>query len=287
MDSIGVIGLGRMGSAIAMRLAAQGRSVTCWTRSGRGGAGLTMAPDLAALVAGSDFLVLSLFDDAAVAEVLEALLACDLSGRLILDTSTIAPATLHHAAPRIAAAGADLVDAPISGGPELVASGRCGIFIGGAAPAAERAQAALSPLSERIFHVGPLGAGLVMKSINNAMMQSYFAGLSEQMRVAQQAGLPLATVLAILSGGPAGTPMLQDRLPRILGEDDSVGFPVQGAAKDNAVFRRIARDLGVKTPTLEAARIMIDDALAAGLADADVAAMIALAYGDSPAGPDA
>lgn len=280
MDRIGVIGLGRMGSAIAARLAAQAVPVTGWTRSGRAVADLPMAPDLLSLVARADVLVLSLFDDAAVAETLAALSVFDLSGKLIVETSTIAPATINAFADRVAVAGAQLVDAPISGGPEMVASGACGIFIGGDQAAASRAMAACSPLSGRMFHVGPLGMGLVMKTINNAMMQSYFAALAEQMAVAARAGLPLETALTILSGGPAGAPVLKDRLPRVLGHDASVGFPIHGAAKDNAVFRRVAADFGVATPTLEAARAMIDQAIAAGLAEADVAAMIAFAYAD-------
>ncbi|MEY3004851.1 MAG: hypothetical protein RLZZ491_2027 [Pseudomonadota bacterium] len=281
MDRIGVIGLGRMGRAIAARLAASGRPVVGWTRSGRSVPGLAIAPDLAHLVAQADVLVLSLFDDAAVAEMLAALTGGPLDGRLIVETSTITPATLTGFADPIAQLGADLVDAPISGGPDMVLAGTCGLFLGGAHAAVARAQAVLAPLSGRIFHVGPLGSGLVMKSINNAMMQSYFAALAEQVAVARQAGLPLDTVLSILAGGPAGAPVLKDRLARMLGQDHSVGFPIAGVAKDNAVFRRIAADFGVETPTLLAARAQIAAAMAAGWGDADVAALIARAYGDA------
>lgn len=280
MDRIGVVGLGRMGSAIARRLASHAVPVTTWTRSGRSVPEIAAAPDLFALATRADVVVLSLFDDAAVTCVLGGLLDTPLAGKLLIDTSTIAPKTLTGFAEWVTAAGADLVDAPISGGPELVADGRCGIFIGGHHRAAQRAQSALAPLSDRIFHVGPLGAGLVMKTINNAMLQSYFAALAEQMRIARRAGLPLETALKILSGGPAGAPVLTDRLPRILGHDGSVGFPIEGVAKDNAVFRRVAADAAVPTPTLDAAAALIDKALAQGLGKADVAALIAMAYGD-------
>ncbi|WP_439138536.1 NAD(P)-dependent oxidoreductase [Roseicyclus sp.] len=281
MDRIGVVGLGRMGSAIATRFADQGVAVTGWTRSGRSVDDVESVPDLFSLVARADIIVLSLFDDAAVGETLAALLACPLAGKLVIDTSTIVPGTLLRYAAEIEAAGAHLSDAPISGGPEMVASGSCGIFIGGCHAAVERAQAALAPLSGRIFHVGPLGTGLVMKSINNAMLQSYFAGLAEQMRVARQAGLSLEMALTILSGGPAGAPALADRMPRILGHDGSVGFPIRGAAKDNAVFRRVAAEAGVATPTLDAASAMIAAAIDAGLAEADIGALIAMAYADA------
>ena len=280
MDRIGVIGLGRMGAAMAERFAGQGVPVTGWTRSGRAVAGVPLAPDMAALVATSDVLILSLYDDAAVADTLDALLTMDIAGKLIADTSTVVPGILKSRADSFAAAGAMVVDAPVSGGPEMVAAGSCGFFIGGAADAAARAQAALSSLTARIFHVGPLGTGLVMKVVNNALMQSYTAGLVEQLQVAARAGLPLETALTILCGGPAGLPMVRDRVPRILGQDDSVGFPISGVAKDNAVFRRVAAEAGVAAPTLDAFAALLEEAMDEGLAGADIAALMRRGYRD-------
>jgi len=275
-----VIGLGRMGAAIARRFTAQGAPVTGWTRSGRSVAGVPSARDLAALVAASDVLVTSLYDDAAVAEVLDALLDCDLAGKLVVETSTVVPGVVQARADRVTVAGAAIVDAPISGGPDLVAVGQCGIFIGGQDADAARAEAALAPLSARIFHVGPLGAGLVMKTINNAMIQVYIAGLAEQLRLAGRAGLPLKTALTILGGGPAGMSAMRDRIPKMLGEDDTVGFPVSGLLKDHAVFRRVAGEAGVETPALAAAEPLFLDAIEAGLAEVDGAAILARAYRD-------
>jgi 3-hydroxyisobutyrate dehydrogenase-like beta-hydroxyacid dehydrogenase len=281
MDRIGVIGLGRMGSAMAARFAQTGRPVTGWTRSGRTVEGVAQSADLTALVSASDVLILSLFDDAAVAEMLDAVQILDLSGKLIVETSTVVPAIVKARAKAVAAAGGAIVDALISGGPDLVAAGQCGIFIGGEEDAATRAQAALSPLSQRIFHVGPLGAGMAMKTINNGLMQSYVAGLAEQIRVAKRAGLPIETALTILCGGPAALPMVCDRLPKILGQDDTVGFTVSGFGKDNAVFQRVAAEFGVDTPTLKAAEAMIREGVATGLSEADPAALIAQAYRDA------
>ena len=281
MDRIGIIGLGRMGAAMALRYAGQSVPVTGWTRSARAVDGVPYAPDLAGLVAASDVLILSLFDDAAVAETLDRLVGHDLAGKLVIDTSTVAPSVMKSRAGRFAALGAALADAPISGGPELVAAGACGIFIGTDTDTVARAQQALTPLSNRIFHVGELGTGLAMKTVNNALLQTYFAGLAEQMRVAKRAGLDLQTALTILCGGPAGVPMVRDRVPKILGQDPTVGFTVAGIAKDNAVFQRVASELGVDTPTLRAAQAMIADGMATGLADADPAALIAQAYHDA------
>ncbi|MBF9059204.1 NAD-binding protein [Rhodobacterales bacterium HKCCSP123] len=281
MDRIGVIGLGRMGAAMASRFAAQGVPVTGWTRSGRGVDGVATAPDLASLVAASDVLVTSLYDDAAVAETLDALLGTVLAGKLIVETSTVVPGVVKARAERIAAAGACVVDAPVSGGPELVAAGQCGIFLGGNDDEAARALRALAVLTDRIFHVGPLGTGMVMKTINNSMLQTYVAGLVEQLRVAKRAGLPLETALEILCGGPAGIPMIRDRLPKILGDDPTTGFTIAGILKDNDVFQRVAAEVGVEAPTLAAAEAEERAAIAKGLADADPAVLIARAYHDA------
>ncbi len=278
MERIGVIGLGRMGSAIAMRMKEQGHTVTAWTRSGRAVEGVATAPDIATLVARSDILILSLLDDTAVAAVLDACLACDLSGKLIIETSTVVPTILQERSARIEAKGASAVDAPISGGPELVMAGACGVFIGGKDTAATRATATLSAISGRVFHVGPLGTGLVMKTINNGMLQCYFSGLDDMMPLAKRAGIPLETAIRILSGGPAGLPMIADRIPKIIGQDTTVGFTISAAHKDNDVFQRVVQAYGLASPVLAEAAERQKVALAEGRGEEDPAALVSAAY---------
>ena len=275
-ERVGIAGLGRMGAAVGQRLAAEGYSISGWTRSGRRVEGIAPAATLADLVAGSDTLILSLYDDAAVAEVLDALAGMDLGGRLIADTSTVAPDLLRGRAEALEARGALAVDAPISGGPELVLAGRCGIFLGGTEAAAARARAVLEDVTPRLFHVGPPGAGLAMKVVNNAMLQAYFAGLAEMLPLAREAGIPFETALRIVAGGPAGMPMLADRLPRALGEDDSVGFSLADVLKDNAVFRAALAAHDLPSPLLDRFADLAGDA--PHIADKDVAAFIPHAY---------
>jgi 3-hydroxyisobutyrate dehydrogenase-like beta-hydroxyacid dehydrogenase len=278
MQQVGVIGLGRMGSAIAQRLQSQGKAVTSWTRSGRAAEGVPIAPKLTTVVAQSDILILSLYDDAAVTDVLEQMLALDLNGKLIIDTSTVLPTVLTDRIDRITALGANAVDAPISGGPEMVAAGSCGIFIGGDDHAAQMARDVLTTLSDRIFHVGPLGAGLVMKTINNAMLQCYMQGLEELLPLAKRAGLPLETAITILSGGPAGMPMVRDRIPKILGTDETVGFPLTAILKDNGIFQDVLAAYDLQSPLLRMSRTHQETAIAEGLGDADPAQLIAAFY---------
>jgi 3-hydroxyisobutyrate dehydrogenase len=278
MERIGVIGLGRMGSAMARRLMGAGVYVTGWTRSGRGVDGVASAQSLAELVAGSDVLILSLFDDAAVAEVLDAILACDIEGRLILETSTVVPQILIDRAEAFAAKGARVADAPIQGGPEMVEAGTCGVFVGGDVEVLERAGPVLERITPRVVHMGPLGAGMVMKTINNGLIQSYIAGLQDMLRLAKRAGIPLRDALDVVNAGPVGTNVIRDRMPKILGEDTSVGFPPRGMLKDNDVFRRVVEGYGLSSPSLDHAAAGLREAIDAGDGDADGAVMIASAY---------
>jgi 3-hydroxyisobutyrate dehydrogenase len=278
MERIGVIGLGRMGSAMARKLVAEGAPVTGWTRSGRAVEGIAQASSLTELVAASDVLILSLFDDAAVAEMLDALLAEDVAGRLILETSTVVPQILIDRAGAFAAKGAGVADAPVSGGPEMVAAGTCGFFVGAEPAVAERATAVLGRITPRVLHMGPLGVGMAMKAINNSMLQIYIAGICEMLPVAKRAGIPLEDVLGVLNDGPAGVPFLRDRMPRITGADRSVGFTLNGIQRDNEVFRRVAESYGFPSATLEIAGKGHARAIEQGLGDLDPAAAIASAY---------
>jgi 3-hydroxyisobutyrate dehydrogenase-like beta-hydroxyacid dehydrogenase len=117
-----------------------------------------------------------------------------------------------------------------------------------------------------------------MKTINNAMLQVYFSGLDELLPLAKHAGIPFEKVISILLTGPAGIPMLKDRLPKILGEDDTVGFTVAAAHKDNTVFQSVAKAAARETPILKIAGTRQASAIKAGLAENDPAALVRFAY---------
>lgn len=278
MEQIGIIGLGLMGSAMAQRMTSEGKAVLGWTRSGRPVEGVETTGDLKSLVANSDTLILSLFGDDAVAEVLDRILTFDLNGKQLIETSTVMPDILKNRIQQISDSGASAVDAPISGGPDMVLAGKCGIFVGGSDEAVARAVESLATISGRIIHVGPLGTGLIMKVINNGMIQTYFAGLSDLMPLAQRAGLPLETALRILCGGPAGMPLVTNRIPKVLGEDKEVGFALNTAFKDNDVCLRVLDSFGLDSPALNCFDLLKDNVVEAGLLESDPAALINLAY---------
>ena len=280
-ERIGVIGLGRMGRALAARLAGQGAPVAGWTRSGLSAAdadalGIVAAADLPGLVAVSDVLLLSLFDDAAVREMLARLARLDLAGRLIVETSTVSPAVVREAAPAIEAAGGRLIDAPISGGPEMVAAGTIGLFLGGAPEDVARLDPLARLLSDRVLPVGALGAGHAAKIVNNVALGGMWQTTLEALRLGQRLGLERDTMLGVLERSPGTGPALRDRLPKIRGEDMTVGFSVAGILKDQDLFLAVAEAAGEPLPALAAARENFRAVAAAGHGEEDLARMIAL-----------
>ncbi len=279
---IGILGLGRMGQAMAARLAGQGFRVAGWSRSGATPAAralhITVCPDIPAVAAAADILILSLSDDAAVIGVVRDLARGDLAGKLIVDTSTIGPDALRGLADTIRAAGAAALDAPISGGPDMVAAGKAGFYIGGAAGDVARFTPVAQALSDRIHHVGPLGAGAAAKIVNNMMLMGFWQTLKEALAIGKRAGLDLDTMLKVLGTSPAASGAFQHRLPVLRGESDAVGFSVAGVVKDGRMFSRVAETLRVEIPAIAAAIASFRAYDAAGHGGEDLARMVRAAY---------
>lgn len=277
-ERIGVAGLGRMGHAMAVRLADEGFDVVGWTRSGAEKSGVSQVRSLEALVAGADILILSLFDQQAVEDVLGALTACDLSGKLIVETSTVSPTVIRDAEAAVHAAGARAIDSPISGGPGMIATGQAGLYVGGTDADVARFQPVAETLASRVIHVGALGDGAAAKIINNQLLCGFWEGLCESVAVGKGLGLSFGTIIDILSKSPGATPAMQGRLGVILGADDSVGFPVSGGAKDIGVIRDVAGALGVPTPAADAAHARFLDSIEAGSGEQDLASVVPRAF---------
>lgn len=284
---IGIIGLGRMGRAMATRLSSSGFPVIGWSRSGVAEdlrETVPAAADVPSLTETSDIIILALLDDAAVHAVATTLETLDLSGRLIVDTSTVSPLTLARHRPMIEQKNGRLLDAPISGGPETLLAGKAGFYIGGSEEDYRRFLPVAEVLSDRIHHVGSLGHGAASKLINNMMLTGLWESLKEALQLGARAGLSRDKMIEILSGSPAASPAMKGRLAVVLGETDDVGFPVSGVIKDVSVVRDYATHLGVAIPAMDAALASFKTAARAGFADADLATMVKLALDEATDG---
>lgn len=276
---VGVIGLGKMGTAIAERLALKNFPVSAWTRSTVNtdwaeAHQITAHMQLSSIAADCEILLLSLSNDEAVSSVLEKLLDGELAGRLVVDCSTVSPTVLTGFAPRLRQAGANVLDAPISGWPMMAAKGQAGLYIGGADADVVKFRPVAEALSNRIHHVGPLGQGMAAKIVNNMMLTGYWQCLREAMQVGQNLGLTSEKMLEILTGSPAANGVLALKAPVILGADIPASFTVSGVVKDLTMFNQVADQLGVDTPAIQAALDSFSAHLSKGFDDADFVSMI-------------
>ncbi len=278
MEQIGLIGLGRMGQALAGRLLAAGFPLAVHNRTRAkaealvaGGAVWAETP--AELAGRSDIILSILTDDRAVERIYlgeRGLLAGAVAGKLFVEMSTIRTATIHALRTQAQPLGARLLDAPVAGTVEPARQGQLLTLVGGDAADLERARPALESFSRRIVHMGPSGAGTTMKLALNMAMAIFWGGLAEAMAMGQQLGLSVEQMLDIFLDSPVAPPALRGKAPLLLGAPHEVAFDVTGVRKDLLAMVATAQDAGVPTPTGTAALALFAAATAAGYGERDL-----------------
>jgi len=256
MGSIGFIGLGIMGHAMARNLLNAGHSVTVWNRTPSRAQdlldeGATSAPSPSAVAETEKMVMICVSDTPDVEAVVfgpggvaEGLSA----GSLVIDHSTISPTSTKAFAAKVNAAGASWLDAPISGGSEGAANGTLSIMIGGDVADIERSMAYLEAVGSTITHVGPQGAGQLVKAVNQVLVVVNQLAVSEALLLAEAGGLDLRATLAAVEGGAAGSWMLSNRGPQMIERDWRPGFTIDLQQKDLRLVLEAADDLGAPVP---------------------------------------
>ncbi|WP_270938896.1 NAD(P)-dependent oxidoreductase [Falsiroseomonas oryzae] len=238
---IGLVGLGRMGAAMAARLAGTGAEVAGYDLDpGRGGvASLTQAA--------APVVLFSLPDERAVAAALSELLPALPQGAVVADTSTISPLAARDFASQATAAGAAYLDAPVSGGPAGAAAGTLTVMLGGEAAALERARPVLDRIAARVVHVGPAGAGQVAKLVNNLLVATHLVVAGEALRIGEAAGVPAEALLAVVNAASGRSAATEVNLPRwVLSSSFDSGFTAGLMRKDVRLAMDLARAVGAE-----------------------------------------
>jgi 3-hydroxyisobutyrate dehydrogenase len=255
-DRIGFIGLGIMGSGMAMNVLRAGFPLTVWNRTRQktaslAAAGAAVANTPAELAAASDIVVICISDTADVEAVIlgpQGVLEGARPGSLVIDMSTISPAATRQIARALAERDVAMLDAPVSGGSEGAARGTLSIMVGGEATAVQRAAPLLQAMGQRITHVGPHGAGQTVKLVNQVMVVGNCLAMAEGLLLAQAGGVELDKALEAVSGGAAGSWMLSNRGPQILARDWRPGFTIALQQKDLRLVLEAADQQGAPLP---------------------------------------
>ncbi|HYY44621.1 MAG TPA: NAD(P)-dependent oxidoreductase [Actinomycetota bacterium] len=280
---VAVLGMGRMGSALAKRLRAVGFGVIVWNRTHSTaekvartiGAEVAETPDEAA--AAADVTLSSLADDEAVRDVYTGAhgVASGLKdGAVVAEMSTIAPRTVREIVPEVELRNAFLLDAPVSGSVAFAEKGELTIMVGGKRAALERAREVLEALSSRLFHIGGLGTGATMKLAVNALLHGLNIALCEALVLAEEAGVERSVAYDVFAAGAVGAPFLHyKRAAFELPDEAPTAFSLELSAKDLDLILGLAAEAGVHMHQAEATRSVVRGAVAAGLGKRDLSAV--------------
>jgi 3-hydroxyisobutyrate dehydrogenase len=239
MGAIGFIGLGSMGGALAARLAGQADLHVFDldpARVAQARATGARASSIPQIAAECDVVITCLPASAHVRSVLEGeggLAAALAPGSLVIDCTSGEPAVTRELAAGLAARGVSFADAPVSGGPQAAAAGTIAIIAGGTEEAYAQALPTLSLISPNVRHVGPVGAGHVVKLLNNILAAGHRMLAFETASVAAAQGVDPRTfidVVNLASGRSYATEVTMGR--HVFGEALTQGFSLGLMAKD-------------------------------------------------------
>jgi 3-hydroxyisobutyrate dehydrogenase len=194
---LGFLGIGLMGHPMTLRLLAAGHEVTVWNRSREKLAavlekGARAADSPAAVARGAEIVMMCVTDQHAAQEVLfgpGGVAEAARPGLIVVDFSSIAPASAQQFARRLAEKGAGLVDAPVSGGVAGAEKGTLAIMAGGRAEDVERVRPVVMTLAARFTRMGDSGAGQSTKLCNQVIVGSLLAVIADAVRLAEAAGV--------------------------------------------------------------------------------------------------
>ncbi len=279
--TVGFIGLGALGQPMAARLLAAGFDLVVHNRTRQreeplAAAGARRAGTPALAAAGSGVLAVCLSDDDAVRQVLlgDPVLGALAPGTLVIDFSTIAPATSRSLARVLAERGVAYLDAPVTGGTEGARAGRLSVLVGGTPANLERARPLLEAVGSRISHFGPVGAGQEAKAVNQVLVAGSYAAVAEAMALGQRLGLPMEAVREALSAGAAGSWALEHRAGAMLRGEFPLGFRLRLHRKDLAIALGAAAAQGLDLPVARQVAAMEDGLIDAGHGEEDVSALV-------------
>ncbi|MEM7346823.1 MAG: NAD(P)-dependent oxidoreductase [Chloroflexota bacterium] len=255
-ERIGFIGLGIMGQGMAHNLLKAGFSLTVWNRTASRmesliAAGAQTGKSPADVAAQSDIIVICVSDTPDVEAMIlgdQGILTGAKAGSLVIDCSTISPTATKQLAAKLSENEVAMLDAPISGGSEGAVNGTLSIMVGGTSADFERATSVFEAMGKTITHVGDIGAGQMVKIVNQILVVGNALAMSEALLMAEAGGLDLKTALKAVEAGAAGSWMLSNRGPQIIERDWRPGFTIDLQQKDVRLVLGAADELGVPLP---------------------------------------
>jgi 2-hydroxy-3-oxopropionate reductase len=284
-EKIGFIGLGIMGRPMAKNLMDAGYELVVHNRSPEKAEKL--AEKVNATAAGSPRevaeacgIVITMLPDSpdveAVAAGEDSVLEGIRDGALLIDMSTISPVVTQELSERVREKGASMLDAPVSGGDVGAIEGALSIMVGGSEEDFERARPLFDVMGKVATHVGPTGAGQVVKACNQIVVALNIEAVSEALVLGSKAGVAPEKVVEALSGGLAGSAVMEAKKEKFFSHDFEPGFRIELHHKDLGIALAAGREYGAALPVTAIVDQMLEASMAKGRGDRDHSALLTL-----------
>jgi len=281
MSDVGFIGLGVMGRPMAQHLLRGGHRLFIYTRKAPPPellqAGATACDCTRSVADRAETIILMLPNTPDVRSVLfgpDSLAAGLKRGKLVIDMSSISPGATREFARKVTDAGAEYLDAPVSGGETGAKAGTLTIMVGGPQASFDRARPLFELMGKNITLIGDHGAGQTAKVANQIIVALTIAAVSEALMFASKAGVDPARVRAALMGGFASSRILEVHGERMLKRQFAPGFRIALHRKDLALALEGANELGMPLPQTAQCQQLLNGLLASGDGVLDHSALV-------------
>ena len=289
----GVIGLGAMGTHMAINLHKAGSLHRIWNRS-RGKAetiaketGIEIAESLERLAEECELIITCVSRDEDVLSVIERISASITPGTIVVDTSTVAADTAKKAAEILQKQGAHLLDCPVSGGVEGAKNGSLAMMVGGDESALDRARPTLEAIATNIAYIGPTGSGQSCKAVNQLMAAGINQAVTEALAFGEVMGLDMDKVVDIVASGAAGNWFLDHRGKSMLTGSYAPGFKLALHHKDMGICQSMLKNAcDASLPMIEMTLIHYQRLMDEGYGNEDISALFRLKRQQLAGSPD-
>ena len=280
--NVAVLGLGLMGSGMARQLLNKGFSVTVFNRCrartlpfADAGAKVAATPRDAASQAA--VIISMLADDNASRAIwlgADGALDAVAPGTICIESSTLTVGWVRELCAATSARGAEFLDAPVTGSKAQAHAGELNFFVGGSESALKKALPVFAAMAKNVTWVGPTGSGALLKLVNNFVCGVQVAAFAEALAVIERSGLDRAKSVELLTNGAAGSPIVKTIAARANASDYTPNFLLRLMTKDLGYAIQEGAKASVELATAAAALSEFQKAIAAGLGDKDMAALV-------------
>lgn len=279
---IAILGMGKMGEALARRFLDQKKSISIWNRSEKDFSELVSRGATILEIPGdawkkSDVAISFLANDEAVKDVYlkeNGLLTQKAKGRLAIDMSTISPEASEEVANKAKELDIDYLSSPVSGNPSVLSSGNLALIVSGPHAAFKNNLSLLESVGSNVTYVGPSQESRVIKLTVNATLAATAAVVSETILLCESLGIDRTTYLNVLANSSLGSPFVKYKAPSIQDRDYDATFTTAMLAKDMRMLLKLANDSNTPIPVTKNVRELIDNTCNYGLGDFDFMAIL-------------